>query len=351
MTNFNFENVSTKKYIDFFHRLIKDYNLPIPMFRDRKILENFIDFYSVIFNIDKIIKDAFKINDDTATDTTISDGIIGAFLDEYYQVRNNIIETISGNESYQNFNNNNDRFNQFSEIIKEKSKEITKRQLYITENVGSHFISFDIRRANFTALSFYDKKIVNERDSYEEFVRDFTDNEFIVNSKYFRQVVFGALNPSRQITVEKYMILQLYDKIKEVIKNYDAENVLKPYCVNSDEIIFKYEGDDEYFLNFFKGAISRYVDDKIIKTEVFKLNGYKIAFSDDCFDNDKVFYVKEKSLESKFNNRIYNLPVNYQSFAFGYMLGLDEREVPNYMLLDNITVFSAYIPKVSQLNI
>ena len=351
MTKFNFENVSTKKYIDFFHRLIKDYKLPISMFRDRKILERFIDFYSDIFNIDKIIKDAFKINDDTATDVTISDDTIGAFLDEYYQVRNNIIETIRANKSYQDFNNNNDRFNQFNEIIKKTSKEITKKQLYITENVGSYFISFDLRRANFTALSFYDKKIVNERDSYEEFVRDFTDNEFIVNNKYFREVVFGALNPSRQITVEKYMILQLYDKIKEVIKNYYAENVLKLYCVNSDEIIFKYEGDDKYFLSFFEGAISRYVDNKIVKTEVFKLNGYKIAFSDDCFDNDKVFYVKDKNLGLKFNNRVYNLPVNYQSFAFGYMLGIDEKEVPNYMLLDNITVFPAYTPNVSQINV
>jgi hypothetical protein len=43
--------------------------------------------------------------------------------------------------------------------------------------------------------------------------------------------------------------------------------------------------------------------------------------------------------------------VNYQSIAFGYMLGIIyEREVPNYMLLDNITVFPAYVPTVSQLN-
>ena len=351
MTKFNFDNVSTEKYLDFFRRLIKDYDLPIPMFRDRKILETFIDFYWNIFDIDKIIKNAFKINDDTATDINISDGTISAFLDEYYQARNNMIETIKENESYQNFNNNNDRFKQFSEIIKEKSKEITNRQLYITENIGSHFISFDLRRANFTALSFYDKNIVNGRDSYEEFVRDFTDNEYTVNSKYFRQVVFGALNPSRQITVEKYMILQLYDKIKEKIREYDAENVLKVYCINSDEVIFKYEGNDNHFLSFFKGVMSRYIDDKTVKIEVFKLNGYKIAFSDDCFDNDKVFYVKEKSTESKFNNRIYSLPVNYQSFAFGYMLGIDENQTPNYMLSDNITVVSLYKPTVSQLNV
>ena len=42
--------------------------------------------------------------------------------------------------------------------------------------------------------------------SYEDWVKKFTDLEYIIESKYTRQVVFGKLNPSRQIKVENYMI-------------------------------------------------------------------------------------------------------------------------------------------------
>ena len=62
-----------------------------------------------------------------------------------------------------------------------------------------------MNKANFSALHNYNSNIFNNKNTWEEYVSNFTNNEHIINSKYIRQVVLGNCNPKRCITYEKYL--------------------------------------------------------------------------------------------------------------------------------------------------
>lgn len=90
-----------------------------------------------------------------------------------------------------------------------------------------------MKSANFQALNKVDRDILLNSDTYEDFIYKFTDSQYIANSKYFRNVVFGMMNPKRHITVEKYYTYQIYKKIIDNIPD------LSDRCVSlcNDEIV------------------------------------------------------------------------------------------------------------------
>jgi hypothetical protein len=150
------------------------------------------------------------------------------FLKDFYAVRENIVSTIPNNEAFKAFNIMD--MNQFA------TKQLSPRcsSLYNETNIGKRFISIDLTKGNFQALNYVDKNILLNSETYEEFIRKFTDIYYIEDSKYFRQVIFGQMNPKRHITVEKYMIGKVYDYLTE---KYEWMKDLVVW--NSDELIFE----------------------------------------------------------------------------------------------------------------
>ena len=67
--------------------------------------------------------------------------------------------------------------------------------------------------------------------TYRELIDKFTDQEYFQQSKMFRQVVFGDLNPARQQRIQKYVIGQLCQKL--------LDNGCEISSASSDEIIVK----------------------------------------------------------------------------------------------------------------
>ena len=59
-------------------------------------------------------------------------------------------------------------------------------------------------------IKYVDPEIVLNADTYQDFIKKFADSDYIAESKYCRQVIWGKLNPKRHITVEKYMIDKVY---------------------------------------------------------------------------------------------------------------------------------------------
>lgn len=203
-------------------RFVKDYNLPIQI-TETKYFDYFLDLYEKDLGsstkFEKLlneIKNKFDSNE-------------SLFLENYYKTRNNIIDTILKSDSYKFFNSMD------MKIFNIKKYDISKSDVFKETNIGKTFISVDLVKANFQALKYIDKEIVLWCDTYEEFISKFTDSEYMKNSKYLRQVIFGKLNPSRHISVERHIM----GLIMEIIKSNNEFDELIPVSISNDEIVFE----------------------------------------------------------------------------------------------------------------
>lgn len=246
---------------------IKDFSIPISIFDEEHFqytLKTLDPYYNSLskYNLLKEYIDKLK-------ETTTS------YEEEFYAINKKVvdhsIQSIKQNKAYQDF----------IEMDMSKFKHgltIPKNnQLYKSHNHGKRFVSVDLVKANFQSLKFVNSDIVLGFDSYEEFLKQFTDLNYHLKSKKMRQVIFGNLNPKRQQTVQKYIMSQLTNKLIKL--GLDKNNILN--CT-SDELIFEYKEEQSYI-------ISQLIENNILPNidfhvEIFDL--YK-------FNIDKPFYYKK----------------------------------------------------------
>ena len=197
--------------IEFRNRFIKDCNLPIqisysPFFEER--IEQCEELYQSKTKYVELI-DFISKN---------FEGNIKAFLDKFYEIRNNIITSILEKESYHVFN--------MMDLNKFRlTKQYPKKTLYADEMKGKNILDIDLKKANFQAFKFINSDIVNNAETYEDFIDGYTDMKYVKDSKYTRQVIFGKLNASRQITVERYLLERINESIIDMLKeNIDLFN-------------------------------------------------------------------------------------------------------------------------------
>ena len=241
-------------------RCVKDYNLPINVFR-----EDLFNYYMNLY--DFFPKDTFeKLKDKIQV---LYNGNVEMWLDDCAKVRDKAIFGIMYSDAYQKFNNGS------LDIFKVKQPCPTQN-CYTQVTDGKRFISIDLRKGNFQALKYVG---VLENNTYEDFIKRNGGDDYIANSKYLRQVIFGKLNPSRQIAVEKYLINTVYTLINE----YMEEKGLKLFSFNNDELI--YEVPIDYFsLSMFKD-VKEYIetitkDNRIdVKVEYIKVTRLPIVSS------------------------------------------------------------------------
>lgn len=180
------------------------------------------------------------------------------YLSHYNAVKDQIIDAIKGNTAYQRFN---------AETFKTVTP-YSKRNLYIEDNDGKAFISIDMKKANFSALRFYDPEIFEFCDTWEEFVGQFTDSQHIIESKYIRQVVLGACNPNRHIQYERYLMAQL---INHVVVSCSGISV---FSLGEDEILLAVEPNSGFSLNDLKEIVKNCPDHigNLVRVEMFNLS-------------------------------------------------------------------------------
>jgi hypothetical protein len=242
-------------------------------------------------------------------------------LEDYYNVRDKIITTVIESEAFQKFNTMD--MNVFT--IKKKPN-ITSNNIYKQSNIGKFFISVDLKKANFQTLRNIDKDIVFGADTYEDFIGKFTDLDYIKESKYSRQVIWGKCNPKRHITAEKYFITQIYKKIIEQFP------YLSDKCVSlsNDEMIFNVE-----FL-FYNDKLTCFTlrehIEKIAKeigfevhVEFFHLRGYNLLFKESRSVR-KTFFMKDYfCTNGKF--KLIGVPLQYHSICYKLYKGQDLSEI------------------------
>jgi hypothetical protein len=202
-------------------------------------------------------------------------GDVSKFLDAYYEVRDNVIKTVTESEAFKKFNESDFSWCKVESPLNPKHKE-----LYNAENIGKRFLSFDLVKSNIQALNYADKEILMNSLAYEDFIGKFTDSRYIAKSKYFRQVVFGQMNPKRHITIAKYLISKVYELLREN-KIIDWDLV----CVSSDEIVFEVPvGTMIEQMGKIMGEAMKLVHSKlglIVRCTDFRLSGYNLR-TDGC---------------------------------------------------------------------
>ena len=156
------------------------------------------------------------------------------YLEQDNKLLDKLIASIRDSEGYKKFNE--EDFNSFG---LGKDFNYPDRDIYKDNLVGQRFISIDLKKANFQALHHYDSSIFNGACTWEDYIKRFTKDPIKPISKHFRQVIFGALNPKRTTTYEKYLMGHLLEKLINYF-NLSKEQVISFNC---DEIVLSYTND------------------------------------------------------------------------------------------------------------
>ena len=209
-----------------------------------------------------------------------------AFLSDDFDIITKTYESAA----YQEFNNMD--MQQFA--VKDRP-QVSKNNVYNNENDGKMFLSIDLRRANFQALKYVNRKIFNGAQTYEDYVGQFTDLDYLKTSKYTRQVIFGQLNPARHTTVEQYLINKVYKAVLEL--DYLPFNTSTGLVsMSNDELVFRI--DQLYDPKNYSECIVQDIKTKTgltVHVDAYELHGYSLVSESEC--THKEFFVK-KDLET-----------------------------------------------------
>ena len=197
----------------------KNYNVPIkifadPYFTDRCVL--FDEMFKVKEKLQEYIADVNSFVNDQA------------FLAYNNKAMQSVIDYLKSNTDM-NYFSKAENMNKYA--IPDKYRNLSSKDVWKDSCNEKMYVSIDLIKANFQALKHYSKNIFGESDSWEEFLLKFTDKNSMLHSKHLRQVIFGCVNPKRQIIYEKYLMCKILEKIEPMIK----ENVI--YSLSNDEII------------------------------------------------------------------------------------------------------------------
>lgn len=265
---------------DLAKRFVSDFDFPVSMVNDYRMFCYQLELYEPELKtltrwkeLQQMIKERFG-------------GDTDAFVEYYNKVRNDIITKTYESAAYQEFNNMD-----MSRFTVKDRPQVSKNNVYNCENDGKMFLSVDLRRANFQALKYVNRRIFNGAQTYEEYVGQFTDLDYLKTSKYTRQVIFGQLNPSRHTTVEQYLINQVYKTMLTLdYLPFNASTGL--VSMSNDELVFII--DRLYNPKSYSECIVLDIKTKTgldVHVDAYELHGYSLVSDSNC--THKEFFVKK----------------------------------------------------------
>lgn len=227
------------------YRFIEDMKLPITVMEDGPF-EYLVNLYEGMFKTKTLWDEILQgVEKDFG-------GNPKAFIDSYFQGREALLQGILQSPWYDVFNKKD--LQEYSATNKEFDyipEKLPKNNIYNESKVGQYYLSIDMSRANYQALSsispdFFTGVPVGPEEGkkpkelYDKWVDAVIGDKcpesvknYIKKSKHLRVVVFGNTNPSRQMTIEKWMITKAAGPIKEFIGD-KGEIITR----DNDEIIF-----------------------------------------------------------------------------------------------------------------
>jgi hypothetical protein len=214
-------------------RFVKDVRVPIGVFVEPYFSHKLALFETLYANLREKYNEfvtAVQSYDHTGSDNG------QPYMEHYNYVKDSIINTVLESEGYNRLQSEN--MNNYA--VPQEFRNLSSKSIFKSDNTERQFLSIDLRKANFQAMRNYDPAIFNGHRTWEDFVRQFTDCEHIINSKYIREATMGKCNPKRHIALEQHMMCDiltiLIDVAKEKISSIDILSHVSSF--NHDEIIF-----------------------------------------------------------------------------------------------------------------
>lgn len=129
---------------------------------------------------------------------------------------------------------------------------------YVEENNGKHFISVDLKSANWQSL----QSIVGFNESYEELIVKYTDNLIPPISKTFRTKITGLLGAKNIMLHNKKLLNDNKYNILKVILECSGIDLLEkiPFAFYADEFLIEI---NEETLNKFNSLDLKYLQSKV----------------------------------------------------------------------------------------
>lgn len=208
-------------------RFCRDTKLNFPLFED-DYFYYYIELYNNLFQSKDKFEEFLKMleNFNSSED----------FLTYYIEIKDKIISDVTKKSSYNEFINTD--MKKFETDI-----NFSKKDIFNLANVNKLFLSIDLKKANFQSLNYFNKNIL-DADSYHKFISKYTPYSYMQKSKHMREVVFGELNPKRQVKIERYIISVL---LKNILDNTNI--LFKNIYLNNDEIIFEIINEQNIKMN------------------------------------------------------------------------------------------------------
>lgn len=149
---------------------------------------------------------------------------------------------------------------------------LTRNKMYNKTRTNKYFLSIDIRSANYSVLREFCPSL--SKMSWREFMSDFTDSEFIIQSKQFREILFGEIGNK---SILKYA-LSFIDHVRKMqLEKYPE---LKKVFCSEDEIVYEvnHDFDLESFTEYVNELDSQIAPTKVAPaSEVYRVEMYKLV--------------------------------------------------------------------------
>lgn len=247
------------------------------------------------------------------------------FIHEYASVRDVMINDILDMPAYKEFIEMD--MNKFAV----PKQEVTSNNIFKQDNIGKMFVSIDLSKANFQAMKYVNPELVKNQDTYQDFVGQYSGNDYIKNSKYTRQVVFGKLNPKRQITVERYLI----EKVKDLVGNIPGCQLVS---ICNDELIYQAKDRVLFYPSKLYG-IEQNVKSELgidVHVECFILHGYDFKYKE---PGDSKFAFYRKVIYFPYmKHELKCVPGPYRKIVDKFFLGKPVEEMDMLALFDGCIV-------------
>lgn len=229
----------SSKELEIRERFKSDYKISCPVLDDKDCFYKSLELFNVRKKWDEYFSMALRYDN---------------FDEHRNNIRHNIVKTISSVSG----------FNELKEDdIDIKYGPYKSYNSYLRKELsGCRLISLDLIKGNFQSLRYLDEKYVLNCETYEELISKFTDDRPLINSKMFRQIVFGLLNPKIQFKIQRKII---YHLIHDVLEKYPGKSIEH---LTSDEVVFKVDNDQEAN------------DIKLITEQLCKTYKYKIKITE-----------------------------------------------------------------------
>jgi len=220
---------------------------------------------------------------------------IPKFDDYRREMRNTIIQLIISVKGYANMSVTN---------LKLYDKYKGPKSYLRDELIGKRLVSVDLVKGNYQAMKYLNSAYVDNTNTYEELIGKYTKYEPMIRSKFFRQMIFGQLNPQIQGMVQQEMIGNIIEQIYKKIGFFEI-------CfLSNDEVIFVINSDLE------KQQIKDVVNTLSYEIRVTEFKIEKIANS-----YEEQWYVKHYIDTNK--SRLMGVHTRYLMQVYNHVMGIE----------------------------